>query len=84
MQKSKPQSKQAPICTTISMKLFTLFQRQSTFLKQLLKMKSNKDQRSKHTYLQRTNKFWKKIRRKMKTKRSTRKREHSLNDKSEN
>jgi hypothetical protein len=57
MQKSKPQSKQATICTTISMKLFTLFQHQSTFLKQLLKMKINKDQRSKHTKIQRTNKF---------------------------
>jgi hypothetical protein len=49
MQKSKPQSKQAPICTTISMEIFTLFQHQSTFLKQLSKMKINKDQRSKHT-----------------------------------
>jgi hypothetical protein len=61
MQKSKPQSKQAPICTTINMKPFALFQHQSTFLKQLLKMKSNIDQRSKLTYLQRTNKFWTKI-----------------------
>jgi hypothetical protein len=84
MQKSKPQSKQAPICTTIGMKLFYLFQHQWTFLKQFLKMKINIDQRSKHTYLQRTNKFWKKSRRKTKAKRSTRKREHSLNDKSEN
>jgi hypothetical protein len=84
MQNSKPQSKQAPICTTISMKLFTLFQHQSTFLKQLLKMKSNIYQRYKDTKLQRTNKFRKKLRRKTKAKRSTRKREHSLNDKSEN
>jgi hypothetical protein len=37
--------------STISMKLFTIFQHQTTFLKQLLKMKSNKDQRSKHTLL---------------------------------
>jgi hypothetical protein len=44
MQKSKPQSKQAPICTTIGMKLFSLVQHQSTFLKQLLKIKSNIDQ----------------------------------------
>jgi hypothetical protein len=43
MQKPKPQSKQAPICTTIGMKLFTLFQHQSTIIKQLLKMKTNKD-----------------------------------------
>jgi hypothetical protein len=57
MQKSKPQSKQAPICTTIDMKLFSLFQHQSTFLKQLLKMKTNIDQRSKHTLLQINNKF---------------------------
>jgi hypothetical protein len=49
MQKSKPQSKQAPIYTTIGMQLFSLFQHQSTFLKQLLKMKINIDQRSKHT-----------------------------------
>jgi hypothetical protein len=49
MQKSKPQSKQAPICTTIGMTLFSLFQHQSAFLKQLLKMKTNIDQRSKHT-----------------------------------
>jgi hypothetical protein len=61
MQKSKPRSKQAPICTTIGMKLFSLFQHQSTFLKQLLKMKTNIDQRSKHTFLQRNNKFWTKI-----------------------
>jgi hypothetical protein len=61
MQKSKPQSKQAPICTTIGMKLFSLFQHQPTFLKQLLKMKTNIDQRSKHTFIQRNNKIWTKI-----------------------
>jgi hypothetical protein len=61
MQKSKPESKQPPICTTIGMKLFSLFQHQTTFLKQLLKMKTNIGQRSKYTYLQRTNKFWTKI-----------------------
>jgi hypothetical protein len=58
MQKSKPQSEQAPICTTIGMKLFTLFQHQSTFLKQLWKMKTNIDQRYKHTFLQINNNFW--------------------------
>jgi hypothetical protein len=84
MQKSKPQSKQAPICTTIVMELFSLFQHQSTFLNQLLKMKTIIDQRSKYTLIQRNNKFWKKSRQKTKAKRSTRKREHSLNDKSEN
>jgi hypothetical protein len=61
MQKSKPQSKEAPICTTIGMKLFSLFQYQSTFLQQLLKMKTNIDQRSKHTLIQRNNKIWTKI-----------------------
>jgi hypothetical protein len=61
MQKSKPQSKQAPIFTTIGMKLFSLFHHQSTFLKQLLKMKINIDQRSKHTLLQSNKKFWSKI-----------------------
>jgi hypothetical protein len=49
MLKSKPQSKQASFCTTISMKYFTLFQHQSNYLKQLSKIKINKDQRSEHT-----------------------------------
>jgi hypothetical protein len=57
MQKSMPQSKQAPICTTIGMKLFSLFQHQSTFLEKLLKMKTNIDHRFKRTLLQRNNKF---------------------------
>jgi hypothetical protein len=35
--KSKPQSKQAPICTTIGMKFFSLFKHQATSLKQLFK-----------------------------------------------
>jgi hypothetical protein len=60
MQKSKPESKQAPICTTIVMKLFSLFQNHSTFLNQFLKMKTNIDQRSKYTLIQRNNKIWKK------------------------
>jgi hypothetical protein len=84
MQKCKPQSKQAPICTTIVMKLFSLFQHHSTFLKQLFKMKNNIDQWSKYTLIQRYKKIWIKIKAKKKAKRSTRKREHSLNDKSEN
>jgi hypothetical protein len=41
MLKSKPQSKQAPFCTTISIKHFTLFQHQSTYLKQLSKIKKS-------------------------------------------
>jgi hypothetical protein len=53
MQNSKPQSKQAPICTTIGMTLFSLFQHHSTFLNQLLKMKTKIDQRSKYTLIQR-------------------------------
>jgi hypothetical protein len=61
MQKSRPQSKQPPIYTTLGMKLFSLFQHQSTFLKQLLKMKTKIDQRYKHTLIQRNNKFWTKI-----------------------
>jgi hypothetical protein len=84
MQKSKPQSKQAPICTTIVMIFFSLFQHHSTFLNQLLKMKTIIDERSKYTLKQRNNKIWTKIKAKTKAKRSTRKREHSLNEKSEN
>jgi hypothetical protein len=58
MQKSKPQSKQAPICTTIGMKLFfSLFQHHSIFLKPLFEMKTNIDQWSKYTLIQRYNKI---------------------------
>jgi hypothetical protein len=57
MQKCKPQSKQAPICTTIVMKLFSLFQHHSIFLNQLSKMKTNIDQRSKYTSIQINNKI---------------------------
>jgi hypothetical protein len=84
MQKSKPQSKQAPICTTIIMKLFTLFQHQSTFLKQLLKMKTNKTRGLNTPRNKELTSSEQKSRQKTKAKRSTRKREHSLNDKSEN
>jgi hypothetical protein len=35
MQKSKPQSKQAPFCTTFCMKLFLFSNTIQTFLKQL-------------------------------------------------
>jgi hypothetical protein len=61
MQKSKPQSKQAPISTTIVMKLFSLFQHHSTFLKQLFEMKTNIDQWSKYTLIQIYDKIWTKI-----------------------
>jgi hypothetical protein len=53
MQKSKPQSKQAPIYTTIDMKLFSLFQHHSIFLKPLFEMKTKIDQWSKYTLIQR-------------------------------
>ena len=42
MPKSMPQSKQASICITINMRHFTRFQHQSTYLKQLEKMKIEK------------------------------------------
>jgi hypothetical protein len=66
------------------MKQFTLFQHQSTFLKQLSKMKSNKDQRSKQPSYKEITSSAQEQRRKTKAKSNTRKREHSLNDKSEN
>jgi hypothetical protein len=47
-------------------------------------MKTNIVQWSKYTLMQRYNKIWTKIKAKKKAKRSSRKREHSLNDKSEN
>jgi hypothetical protein len=84
MQKSKPQSKQAHICTTIGMELFSLFQHQSAFLKQLLKMKTNIDQSLNTPCYKEITSSEQKSRRKMKAKCSIRKREHSLNDKSEN
>jgi hypothetical protein len=61
MQKSKPQSKQAAICTTIGIKLFSLFQHQSTFLNILLNMKTIIDQRYKYTLIQINNKILTKI-----------------------
>jgi hypothetical protein len=84
MQKSKPQSKQAPICTTISMKLFTLFQHQSNFLKKLLKIKKTKTRGLNTPSYKELTSSEQKSRWKMKAKPSTRKREHSLNDKRKN
>jgi hypothetical protein len=55
--KSKPQSKQAPFCTTICMKLFSLFQHHSNLFETTLLMKTNIDQRSKYTLMQRYNKI---------------------------
>jgi hypothetical protein len=57
MQKSKAQSKQAPFCTTFCMKLFFLFQHHSTLFETTLLMKTNIDQRSKYTLMQRYNKI---------------------------
>jgi hypothetical protein len=57
MQKSKPQSKQAPICTTIGLKLFSLFQHHSNLFESPLLMKTNIDQWSKYTLMQRYNKI---------------------------
>jgi hypothetical protein len=68
MQKFKSQSKQAPICTTIGMKLLFLFSNTNQpFLNQLLKMETNIDQRSKYTLIQRNNKIWTKIKAKNKS-----------------
>jgi hypothetical protein len=61
MQKSKPLSKQAPICTTIVMKVFLFSNTFQTFLKQIFKMKTNIDQWSKYTLIERNNKIWTKI-----------------------
>jgi hypothetical protein len=47
-------------------------------------MKTNIDQRSKYTFMKRYNKIWIEIKAKKKAKHSSRKREHSLNDKSKN
>jgi hypothetical protein len=69
MQKSKLQSKQAPICTTIGMKTFSLFQHHSNHFETTLLMKNNIDQWYKYTLMQRYINIW----RKMKAKRSTRK-----------
>jgi hypothetical protein len=83
MQKPKPQSTQAPFCITFLHETFSLFQHHSNLFKTTLLMNTNMDQRSKYTLLQRYNKIWTKIKAKTKAKRSSRKREHSLNDKSE-
>jgi hypothetical protein len=51
MKKPKPQSTQAPSCTTILHKAFSLFQHHLKFLKTPLLMKNNKDQRQKYTLM---------------------------------
>jgi hypothetical protein len=47
MKKPKPQSTQAPSCTTILHKAFSLFQHHLNFFKTPLLIKTNKDQRQK-------------------------------------
>jgi hypothetical protein len=56
MKKPKPQSTQAPSCTTILHKAFSLFQHHLKFLKTPLLMKTNKDQRQKYTLMKRYDK----------------------------
>jgi hypothetical protein len=53
MQKPKPQSKQAPFCTTFLHETFSLFQHHSNLFEETLLMKTNIDQRSKYTLMQR-------------------------------
>jgi hypothetical protein len=53
MQKSKPQSKQAPFCTTFLHKTFSLFQHHSILFETTLLMKTNIDQWSNYTLMQR-------------------------------
>jgi hypothetical protein len=52
MQKSKPQSKQAPFCTTFLHETFSLFQHHSNLFETTLLMKTNIDQWSKYTLMQ--------------------------------
>jgi hypothetical protein len=51
MTKPKPQSTQAPSCTTILHKAFSFFQHHLKILKTPLLMKTNKDQRKKYTLI---------------------------------
>jgi hypothetical protein len=57
MKKPKPQSIQAPSCTTFLHKAFSLFQHHSNFLYTPLLMKTNKDQRQKYTLMKKYNKI---------------------------
>jgi hypothetical protein len=61
MQKSKPQSKQAPFCTTFLHETFSLFQHHSNLFETTLLLKTNIDQSSKYTFMQRYNKISTKI-----------------------
>jgi hypothetical protein len=57
MKKSKSQSKQAPFCTTFLHETFSLFQHHLNLFETTLLMKTNIDQWSKYTLLQRYNKI---------------------------
>jgi hypothetical protein len=57
MKKSKPQSKQAPFCTTFLHETFFLFQHHSNLFETTLSMKTNIHQWSKYTLMQRYNKI---------------------------
>jgi hypothetical protein len=56
MKKPKPQSTQAPSCTTILRKAFYLFQHHLEILETPLLMKTNKYQRQKYTLMKRYDK----------------------------
>jgi hypothetical protein len=84
MIKSKQQSKQAPFCITISMKQFTLFQHESTFWNNSQRWKPTKTRGLNTPSYKELRSSEQEQRRKIKAKHSTRKREHSLNDESEN
>jgi hypothetical protein len=84
MKKSKLQSTQAPFCTTFLHETFSLFQHHSNLFETTLLMNTNIEQRSKYTLMQDKTRSEQKSRQKTKAKRSSRKREHSLNNNSEN
>jgi hypothetical protein len=56
MKNHKPQSTQAPSCTTFLRQASSLFQHHLKFLKTPLLMKTNKDQRKKYTLMKRYDK----------------------------
>jgi hypothetical protein len=84
MKKPKPQSTQAPSCTTFLHKAFSLFQHHSNFLNPTFLRKTNMVQRKKYTLMNRYNKIWTQIKAKTKPKAVAEKEEHSVFDKSEN
>jgi hypothetical protein len=57
MQKPKPQSKQAPFLPLFLHETFSLFQHHSNIFETTLLMKTNMEQRSKYTLIQRYNKI---------------------------